>query len=443
MRKRIAIVGGGIAGLSAAWLLNRRHEVTLFERNGYVGGHSNTIEVETPTGSESVDTGFVVYNRRNYPLLTRLFTRLGVRTQDTDMTFSASIDHGRIEYAGSDLNTLFAQRRNLLNPPYWGMLRDILRFNRDAKRTLSSSGDQSTSLGNYLDRNGYGSRLCNHYLLPMGAAIWSCPTQSMRDFPARSFLEFFRNHGLLDLANRPQWKTVTGGSREYVRRMLADLPERAFTSSPVSCVRRADHGVVVHTRGAEPQRFDEVVLACHADEALRLIERPSREEGRILGAFGYQENRTLLHSDPALMPRSRRVWSSWNYLAQSRGGETRNVSVTYWMNRLQRLTTAQPLLVSLNPLREPRPGTLIAEMTYHHPVFDQAAMNAQQALPTLQGADRLWFCGSYAGYGFHEDALRSSVQVCSALGAEPPWAEESTSDSDALPTELRPELAPT
>lgn len=443
MPKRIAVIGGGVAGLSAAWLLGRRDDVVLYERNDYIGGHSNTVEVETAHGPAAVDTGFVVYNERNYPLLTRLFRHLGVATQETDMSFAASIDEGRLEYAGSGLNTLFAQRANLLKPAYWHMLGDILRFNRDAKRTLRSTENEHTTLGEYLDRNGYGARLSEHYLLPMAAAIWSCPTEAMRDFPARSFLKFFENHGLLDLANRPQWRTVTGGSREYVRRMLADLAGCAFASRPASCVRRVDGGVIVHARGAEPELFDEVVLACHADEALRLIDRPSAAEGRILGAFRYQENRALLHSDPALMPRSTRVWSSWNYLAQSRRGRTRHVSVTYWMNRLHRLATPQPLLVSLNPLREPRADLVATEMTYHHPVFDTAAMAAQGALPTVQGIDRVWFCGSYAGYGFHEDALRSAVQVCSALGVEPPWVSDEVEGAMGAPSGLRPELAPT
>jgi predicted NAD/FAD-binding protein len=423
-RMRIAVVGAGIAGLGAAWLLARRHEVRVFERNAHLGGHSNTIEVASGEAALGVDTGFVVYNEPNYPHLTRLFRHLGVRTQPTDMSFAASVDDGRVEYAGSDLNTLFAQRGNLVSPAYWGMLRDILRFNRDAKRSLLTGDAEGLSLGAYLARGGYGARLADHYLLPMAAAIWSCPTATMRDFPATSFLHFFRNHGLLDLVDRPPWRTVIGGSRRYVARLVADLPDGAEAGLPAVRVRRAADGVDVHTADGAVHRFDGVVLACHADEALRLIENPRPAETAILSRFGYQENRTILHSDPALMPRQRRVWSSWNYLATTGAAGTERVSVTYWMNRLQGLPGDRQFFVSLNPLREPRPDAVVAELSYHHPVFDGEAMRAQGLLGQLQGRDRLWFCGSYAGYGFHEDALASAVAVARGLGVEAPWAGE-------------------
>jgi predicted NAD/FAD-binding protein len=414
-------VGAGIAGLGAAWLLSRRHDVTVFERNAYLGGHSNTVEVGTGSGAVGVDTGFVVFNRKNYPHLTRLFAHLGVETQETDMTFAASVDDGRIEYAGSDLNSLFAQRGNLVSPAYWRMLRDILRFNRDAKRSLREGDADGLSLGAYLERGRYADRLADHYLLPMAAAIWSCPTATMRDFPAISFFRFFENHGLLDLFDRPQWRTVTGGSRRYVARLAADLAGPARVSRPAVAVRRSGDGVLVHAADGTAERFDAVVLACHADEALHLIDEPRPAERAILSRFGYQENRTILHCDPALMPRERRVWSSWNYLAATGAAGTERVSVSYWMNRLQRLPGEQQFFVSLNPLREPRPETIVAEMTYHHPVFDADAVRSQGLLPQLQGRDRLWFCGSYFGFGFHEDALASAVSVARQLGAETPW----------------------
>lgn len=423
-RMRIAVVGAGIAGLGAAWLLGRRHAVRVFERNAHLGGHSNTIEVASGGAALGVDTGFVVYNERNYPHLSRLFRHLGVQTRPTDMSFAASVDDGRVEYAGSDLNTLFAQRGNLVSPAYWGMLRDILRFNRDAKRSLLTGDAEGLSLGTYLARGGYGPRLADHYLLPMAAAIWSCPTATMREFPAVSFLHFFRNHGLLDLVDRPQWRTVVGGSRRYVAKLVADLPDGAQASLPAVRVRRADDGVYVHTADGAAHRFDGVVLACHADEALRLIEAPRPAEAAILSRFGYQENRTLLHSDAALMPRQRRVWSSWNYLAATGASGTERVSVSYWMNRLQGLPEDRQFFVSLNPLREPDPAKVIAELSYHHPVFDGEAVRAQGLLPQLQGRDRIWFCGSYAGYGFHEDALASAVAVARGLGVEAPWARE-------------------
>jgi predicted NAD/FAD-binding protein len=439
-RKQVAVIGAGVAGLGAAWLLAKRHAVTLYEKDLAFGGHSHTVAVDTPAGELGVDTGFVVYNEPNYPHLNALFRHLGVATQPTEMSFSASIDDGRIEYAGSDLNTLFAQRANLVSPAYWGMLRDILRFNRDAKRSLATGDADALDLGAYLDRGRYGHRLTEHYLLPMAAAIWSCPTATMRAFPARSFLQFFANHGLLDIVGRPQWQTVTGGSRRYVARLVAALADRAFAGRPAVRVSRQADGVWVTASDGQRERYDEVVLACHADDALRLIDGPLPNERAILGRFRYQENRALLHSDPALMPRQRRVWSSWNYLAQTRRGATERVSVSYWMNRLQGLPGERPYFVSLNPLSEPDPRTVVSEMTYHHPVFDADAVRAQAYLDSLQGRGHLWFCGSYAGYGFHEDALASAVRVAKRLGVTAPWMQGAKVTAD-LPSDLHGEQA--
>jgi predicted NAD/FAD-binding protein len=420
--QRVAVVGSGISGISAAWLLRRHYDVQLFERNHYFGGHTHTILVEADDGARlPVDTGFIVFNEPNYPHLTGLFEALGVETRDTDMSFAASVGDPPLEYAGSDLNTLFAQRRNLLSRPFLAMVWDILRFNRLCKETLRSENFGDLTIGEMLEQEHLGERFREHYLLPMAAAIWTCPPKAMLDFPAASFARFFENHGLLDLRNRPQWKTVRGGSHTYIRRMLRDLGPKTRSGDPVTSVTRGEGEVIVRLASGGQLRFDQVVLACHADEALALLSDPLPREQEILSRFKYQPNRALLHTDALLMPRSRRVWSSWNYLASQGKDQVEGVSVTYWMNRLQGLESEKNYFVSLNPLQEPRAGSLIAEMTYHHPVFGSDAMNAQRRLSEIQGRDRIWYTGSYFGYGFHEDALRASVELVERFGVSAPW----------------------
>ncbi len=420
--KRIAVVGSGIAGLSAAWLLRQDYEVVLFERNNYLGGHTHTIEVNEDGRQLAVDTGFIVYNEPNYPHLTRLLGHLGIETQATDMSFGVSIGQGRLEYAGDNLDTLFAQRRNLFRRDFLSMLKEILRFNQQCKSLLQNDTFDDISLGTFLDHHGYGTDFRNHYLLPMAAAIWSCPTTAMLGFPAASFARFFNNHGLLNLTQRPQWRTVCGGSWSYVKRMSEDLRGSLLVDSPAVGVRRNSRGVEIRLANGDCMDVDSVILACHADEALALLDNPTERENALLSCFPYQTNQAWLHTDTDLMPRTRKAWSAWNYLAaEDTPGTTSSVSVTYWMNRLQRLDARQDYLVSLNPLQQPRQERVIAQMTYQHPVFDHAAMEAQQSLPGIQGRDRIWFCGSYFGYGFHEDALKSSVQVASSLGVSIPW----------------------
>jgi len=431
-QQRIAVVGSGIAGLAAAWLLRQRYQVTLIERNDYVGGHTHTIEVDTARGRVPVDTGFIVYNEPNYPLFTALLRHLEVTTRPTDMSFSVSVDGGRLEYAGTDLNTLFTQRRRLVDRRFLRMLADVVRFNRTARR-LVREGCSPMTLGTFLDEQRYGQPFRDHYLLPMTAAIWSCPTRAMLDFPLESLLRFLSNHGLIDLFGRPQWRTVAGGSHEYVRKMLATLAPATRRAEPVSRVVRGAGGVTVHYAAGGCERFDQAVLACHADEALALIDRPTGEERQLLGAFRYQANRALLHRDPRLMPRQRRAWSAWNYLSATAAGDPGRVSVTYWMNRLQGLPCEEPVFVSLNPLTEPRPDCVLREMEYHHPLFDRRALEAQRQLPSIAGRNGLWFCGSYHGYGFHEDALRSAVEVAARLGARLPWEETTARRADPVP----------
>ncbi len=423
--QQIGVIGSGIAGLASAWLLAGRHQITLIERNDYIGGHTHTINVEEDGRLVPVDTGFIVYNEANYPLLVRLFERLGVATREGDMSFAASIGPGEIEYSGDSLKTLFAQPRNLFRPAFLGMLGDILRFNRRCRQCLEHGGFGELNLGDFLKRERLGEAFRDHYLLPMAAAIWSCPTRTMMDFPVESLARFFANHGLINLLKRPLWRTVTNGSQSYVEKILADLGRENILHDPAVRVRSIteDSGVKVEVTLASgaSRRFDQLVLACHADEALAMIDQPMAEATRLLGCFRYQPNRTYLHTDIQLMPRIRQTWASWNYLAARARDGSQAVSVTYWMNRLQGLNTKQDYLVSLNPLQPPRPETCLAEMVYHHPVFDQNAMDAQGELHQLQGQNGLWFCGSYFGYGFHEDALRSAVEIASRLGVDTGW----------------------
>ncbi|MDJ0892256.1 MAG: FAD-dependent oxidoreductase [Gammaproteobacteria bacterium] len=424
---RVAVIGGGISGLGAAWLLGSRYHVTLYERESYFGGHTNTVTVSDDSGPVAVDTGFIVYNRQNYPQLSALFDHIGVATQATDMSFAASIDGGRVEYAGDSLNALYAQRRHLFSGRFQRMVWDILRFNRAAKRLLRSSDSFDGSVGDFLTREGLGEAFKNHYLLPMAAAIWSCPPRTMLAFPAASLLKFFANHGLLDLKDRPQWRTVVGGGRTYVDRLLERFRPQAHVHTGVDKVVRGGSGVAVVLADGRRELFDRVVIATHADQALSMLGAPDRLERRVLGAFKYQDNRALLHSDPALMPRRRRVWSSWNYLSESNPESEHSVSVTYWMNRLQRLRQQTPYLVSLNPIRDPDPKRTVREISYSHPIFDHAAMAAQRQLQTLQGSGGVWFCGSYFGYGFHEDGLRSAIGVATDFGVTAPWAANAAS----------------
>ncbi len=418
-RQRIAVIGAGIAGLSAAWLLRDAHEVSLFEAAPRAGGHADTQQITFAGAEVAVDTGFIVYNTHNYRHLTALFAHLGIATEASDMSFGVSIGNGAMEYGGGDLRQLFAQPSNALRPRFWRMLRDIRRFYREAPGLLDSDGDES--LGGWLARHGYSAAFAEDHILPMGAAIWSASVDGMRDFPARHFARFFANHGLLQLRDRPRWRTVSGGSRQYVARLLADLP-RVRLGCPLRALRREPAGVALHLDDGEVQHFDQAVLACHADQALALLDPATAMEAEILGQFRCQDNRCVLHTDVSLMPRRRGVWSAWNYLSEDAGDHHRRVSVTYWMNRLQGLRTAAPLLVSLNPLREPAPGSVLLERAYRHPQFDAAALRAQNRLDDIQGSARVWFAGAWTGWGFHEDGIASAVRVAGGLGVVPPWA---------------------
>ncbi len=424
-RLRIGVIGSGISGTGAAWLLSRQHHVTLFEAEGRTGGHTHTIDLTLDGLSWPVDTGFLVFNRTTYPNLCGLFGHLGIDIAETTMGFSFSRDEPDLEWSGTDLSTVFAQPGNLLKPAFLRMLRDILRFNRETTLMALTSEFPDMTLGEFLDDRGYGEGLRDLYLLPMAASIWSCPKATMLAFPLRSFVQFCHNHHLLQVEGRPQWLTVRGGARNYLQRMHRDIAE-VRAGSPVAAVRRLRQGVELVGPGFQ-ETFDAVVMACHSDQALAILgEEATEDERAVLSAVRYQPNRALLHSDPALLPRRRKVWSAWNYLAGSgastdAGGEA-PVAVSYLINMLQPLPFQRPVVVTLNPFREPDPALTWREIHYSHPVFDTAAVRAQERLPAIQGCDRIWFAGAWTGYGFHEDGLRSAVNVARGFGISPPWA---------------------
>lgn len=418
--KRIAVVGSGIAGLSAAWLLSRAHAVTVFEANDYPGGHTHTVDVTLDGITAPVDTGFLVFNERTYPNLIALFDHLGVTSTASDMSFSVKLEAERLEWAGSSLSTVFAQRRNLLRPMFWGMLGDILRFNREAGALAQAQGDAAQSLGEFLVAGAYGRAFRDWYLLPMAGAIWSCPTSTMLQYPAHTFFRFCANHGLLQVSDRPQWRTVNGGARSYVEKLTAALPDVRL-NRPVAQVRRDPAGAQLRFADGAAEHFDEVVLACHSDQALALLGDADATERRMLGAIGYQDNDVVLHTDEHFLPRRRSAWSAWNYHADHAAVSGRPVGVSYLINKLQPLPFSRPVIVTLNPLREPRPGHIIDRYRYAHPVFDLAAIAAQVRLPQLQGRHHTWYCGAWTGYGFHEDGLKAGMAVAAALGVTAPW----------------------
>jgi hypothetical protein len=412
--------------MSAAWLLSRRHDVTLYEAESRLGGHSHTVDAPVVGGVLPVDMGFIVYNEANYPNLSALFAYLGVATKPSNMGFSVSLDGGRIEYGGDSLPALFAQGRNLVSPRFWSMLSDLVRFYREAPAHACVLHSRMTSLGDYLDAQGYGGAFQNDHLLPQAAAIWSASVKDIRAFPAAAFIRFCDNHGLLKILNRPLWRTVEGGSRAYVAALTAPLAGNIRQGAPVTAIRRIDGAVLVRDASGRFDRFDHVVIAAHADQGLALLADPTREERGILGAFAYGRNRAVLHSDPSLMPARCKTWSAWNYIG---GAGDEGLCVTYWMNRLQDLPRTSPLFVTLNPVREPDPARVIRTEIYDHPLFDAPAMRAQERLWSLQGQGNTWWCGSYFGSGFHEDGLQAGLAVAEALGGvRRPWAVAGESD---------------
>lgn len=415
---RIAVIGGGIAGLSAAWMLGQRHQVTLFEGESRLGGHANTVEAPGRKGPVPVDTGFIVYNEPNYPNFTALLAHLGVESRSADMALSVSLDDGEFEYSSG---ALFAQASNLFSARYWGMLRDVTRFYRQGPKDLAGLEAPLTSLETYLEEKGYCQAFRDDHLLPQAAAIWSTPLGAIRDYPAAALIRFFQNHGMMSVFGRGKWRTVSGGSRAYVSRLAQAFTGEVRSGVRVVGVRRDALGVEVRDASGRAERFDEVVIAAHGDAALALLDDPTGEERRLLGAFHYSRNLAVLHSDRSLMPRRRAAWESWNHIGRRAApGEG---CVTYWMNRLQSIREAGDLFVTLNPTREIAPEAVIHTDVYDHPQFDAGAIAAQRELWSLQGVRRTWFCGSYFGHGFHEDGLQSGLAVAEQLGGvRRPWS---------------------
>ena len=419
---RIAVIGAGIAGNAAAWALanGSSHQITVYEQEQRIGGHSATVDVDYDGTSIAVDTGFIVYNELNYPNLTQLFDHLGVETEASDMGFSVSSRNGAMEWAGRPtgfLNGIFARRRNIVSLPHLNMIREMFRFNKSALEDRAAGRLTSESIGAYLDRGQYSRRFREEYLVPMGAAIWSMPPRSLIDFPADSFIAFFDNHRLLHW-NRPVWRTVSGGSRAYVAKLTASFADRIRTGVAVSRILRHDLGVTVTDSMGHSERYDQVIIAAHSDQALAMLGDASSEERAILGAIPFRSNDVWLHRDPALMPKRRAAWAAWNVLQGSNVGE---ITLTYWMNALQNIDKRKPLFVTLNPEKPPREDLTFGRYSYAHPQYRAGATAAQTMLPAIQGSNHTWFCGAWTGYGFHEDGLTSGLNVAETLGAAIRW----------------------
>ncbi|MEB0205476.1 NAD(P)/FAD-dependent oxidoreductase [Pseudomonas sp. CCC3.1] len=413
---KIAIIGSGISGLTCGYLLHKEHDIHVFEASDWVGGHTHTVNVTVKGQRYAIDTGFIVFNDWTYPNFIQLMTQLGVRSKATEMSFSVRDASHNLEYNGNTLNSLFAQRSNLLSPRFWGMLRDILRFNREAIRDLQEQRIASdTRLGDYLQQRGYGTRFIEHYIVPMGAAIWSMSLADMLDFPLQFFVRFFKNHGLLSVSNRPQWRVIEGGSSAYVQPLSAGFADKIRLNCPVTSVERNHHGALVRS-AAGSEHFDKVIFACHSDQALQLLANPSAAEQHILGALPYAENDVVLHTDTRLLPDRTLAWASWNYRLGDAGHQ--RAAVTYDMNILQGIQSETTFCVSLNQTANIDPRKVLASYTYAHPQYSLEAVAAQARWQELHGAQHSYFCGAYWANGFHEDGVVSALRVAKAFGQQ-------------------------
>jgi len=416
---KIAVIGTGISGMSAAYFLSQKHEVSVFEKEGYIGGHSRTLTFHEDSNEISVDTGFIVFNQKNYPNLSALFRHLEVPTIKSNMSFGVSINNAWLEYGTMKLSNLFSQKRNFFRPSYYKMLQDILKFNKKVLPYINNQTDKT--IGELIEDLKLGEWFKNYYLLPMSGAIWSTPVEDMLNFPAETLVRFFHNHGLLTVDEQPQWYTVKGGSKEYVTRLTSKIKKNIQTNLAVSSVTRDKNSATITDSNGDKHKFDAVIFACHSDQALALISKPSKEEKSVLGRIQYKPNSVILHQDSSFMPMRKSAWSSWVYLSNNNKDKTNKMSLTYWMNSLQSLQSKKPVLVTLNPSVKPKEELIINEHIFDHPQFNQDAIAAQKDIPLIQGVDKFWFCGAWQKYGFHEDGLSSAINVVKDFGVKLPW----------------------
>ena len=413
---KIGVIGSGVSGLVSALTLQEKFEVSLFEKNSKLGGHSNTVTIEQENNKYSVETGFIVLNDKNYPIFTSLLKHLNIGVNNSSMSFSVSVDKGQFEYSSSYIG-LLGQTKNIIDPKYWGMLRDINYFYNNALKDVKDCPDNET-LGQFLKRFNYSNKFIDYHLVPMTASIWSCPTKSILNFPIKSLLVFFENHKLLNIYNRPKWSTVNKGSREYVKKIQSLLKGKIYTNTKVNKISKSKEGIRVHYQDGI-KTFDKVILACHADQSSEILIEDFSEEANLLKDFKYQKNTSILHSDINFMPKRKSVWSSWNYITET--GNSGNLSITYWMNELQGINSPKPILLSLNPKILPNPDLIYGQYSYSHPILDNNAINIQKKLSSIQGKNNLWFCGAWTGFGFHEDGVKSAVEIANSHNIDLPW----------------------